>query len=414
LIRAVVWKEFRDLSRDRKTLVIIVALPLITLPLLGFVTFYFNREQPAIIAIVDLDMTPLSKRFVSELKTWMAAYADSFEQKIIIHETTDVAGALSNTSIDYVVILDKGFSSNLTDLTRIAYVIASKRVETVRAQTADTIVSLSLNSLSKKYAEKRVSKLSAIAKLEVSPDTILEPVRKLAQVHKGRGAPASPEDELKFYTVRFLAFALLFVVMPTITYISDAIMGEKERKTFESLLATPIRIRDVLLGKIIASGTLGVLASIADIVGVIIYFYFLQLTFGTSQLKLDPLIVIFHSIDVAFTVLVTVIMVIPFVIRANSVRSANITASAITGIAMIIFFASLFTDINRLPSSIYLPLMLLPYTHSVAALTNFVATNYADAFLHLLALIAFSALFFTISVKMFNRERILMPPSRTD
>ena len=414
MIRAIIWKELRDLSRDKKTVVIIVLLPLVTLPLLGFLTFYLNKEQPANIAIVDLDKTPLSQRFVQELESWINAYSQALGQRVVTYKLDDAKAALTNTTIDYVVVIEKGFSSNLSKINEVALVITSKRVETVRAQTADTIVSLSLNSLSKNYAEKRVKQLTELANVDAPPDAILEPVRKQVQVHKGAGVAATQQDEMRFYTVRFLAFALLFVVMPTITYISDSIMGEKERRTFEALLSAPIKEKDILLGKIVASSLLGISASIADVAGVILYFYFLQKAFGTARLTLDPGLVLFHSLDVALTVIVTLTLVIPFVLKAGSVRTANIYSSAVLGIAMVIFFAALFTDFDRLPRMVSIPLMMFPYTHSVLALTGFVAQNQTMAITHITVLVLFSVFFFLASLRMFNREKILMPPSRTE
>lgn len=414
VLRAVLWKELKDLSRDKRTLLIIVGLPLVTLPLLGVVTFYLNKEQPANIALVDLDNTPVSQRFSSELKNWITAYAQAMGQRVEVMIIKDYDRAISNTSIDYVVVINKGFGENLTSLDKTAIIKLSKRVETVRAQTAETIVSLSLNSIARVYAEKRISELSRMAGVSIDPTIVLEPIRRETQVHKGAGVQASPEEEYKFYTVRFLSFALLFVVMPTITYVSDAIMGEKERRTFESLLATPLGKRDILLGKIIASSMLGVSASIADVVGVIIYFYFLQRTFGASTLQLDSAIVVFHSIDVAITVLVTIMMITPLVLRAGSVRSANVTSTAVLGAAMIIFFASLFTDLDRLPDRLAIPLLLFPYTHSVLALTSFVSGNLTRTLFHVVVLLGFSLVFFLLALRMFDKEKIIMPPSRSE
>ncbi len=413
MIRAVIWKELKDLARDKRTLTVIVGLPLITLPLLGFVTFYLNKEQPSNIAIVSIDESPFTDQFVSELIAWIRAYANAMDQSVNIIVIDSLERALANTTIDYVVILDRGFGENLTSLDKVAFIITSKRIETVRAQTADSIVSFAINSLSKSYAEKRVSNLANKAGVELDPNNVIEPIRKKIRVHKGEGVTAAPQEELRFYTVRFLAFALLFVVMPTITYISDAIMGEKERKTFEALLATPLRVRDLLLGKVIASSILGIGASLADIIGVIIYFYFLQMAFGSSQLVLDAGIIVFHALDVALTVLVTIMLIIPIVVRAGSVRAANVSSSAVLGLAMIIFFATLFVDLGRLPPDIYIPLLFFPYTHSVMALSNFVAGNNFAAFIHLTLLAVFSLVFFIVSLKAFSKEKILMPPSTT-
>ncbi len=412
MLKAVLWKELKDLGRDRKTLFAIVLLPLISLPLLGAVTLVLTREQPIGFAIVNNDDGMASEIFVNKLESWITAYSKAYGQAYTIERFDNATLALQSRDIDYVIIIPPGFSHNITSVNETAVIITSKRIDSARADMAETIVRSSISGLTREYARDRISILIKESGIHTQPDVILEPVRIQMETHKTGGAAAPPELQAKVYTVRILAFALFFVISPSVSYIVDSIMGEKERKTLEALLATPVKRRNLLGGKLAASSIIGILAGMADVVGVIIYFIILEKTYGGGiGLILDYKLVMVHSIDIALTVFATSALITPFIIRAGSVRTANITSSAIIGIALLIFFSVLFADIERLPKTILYPLYLVPYTHSVLILNNFVEGDISGMLTHIAVLLGLTIILYVVSFKTFNTEKLLMPPS---
>ena len=89
-----------------------------------------------------------------------------------------------------------------------------------------------------------------------SPEVMIESIL--------RGAPASVMEMLAGFTVdqqltyvllvyMFATFFLLIPVMASSVIASDSFAGEKERKTIEALLATPLTDGELLLGKMLAS-----------------------------------------------------------------------------------------------------------------------------------------------------------------
>ena len=411
MFRAIVWKELLDLGRDKRTLFSIALLPMLLLPLLGVLTTLLQQEQPVGIGIVIEDDSSYISYFVNRLEKWLEAYSSAYKQPVIIKQFKDRNEALASTEIDYVIIIPSGFSKNLTSLDKIAFLYSSKRVDTAKSQIAESIVISSINGLSKEYSKNRVNMLSEKAGITIDPDTILNPIRRKVETHVVGGKRVSPEVEIKYYTVRFLAFAIFFVVTPTVTYVSDAIMGEKERKTIEALLATPVKRNSLLGGKLIASSLIGFLAGIADIVGVMIYFAILQYSFGRTIFSLDYGLVFFHSLDVFVTVFATSALITPFIVRAGSTRAANLTSMAVIGLALPLFFSVLFVDIDRLPSQILYPLLSVPYTNSILMLYYYVQGNILRVLLHFGILVGITLLLYVIAFLTFNTEKILMPPS---
>ncbi len=413
MIKTVLWKELKDLGRDRKTLFAIILLPLISLPLLGTVTLVLTRKQPVGFAIVNSDSEEqLSNLFVTQLRAWIEAYAKAYGQSYKILVLKNTTSAYNMIDIDYIIIIPRGFSKNLTNITAPAQIIGEKRVDSARASMAELIARQSIEGLNKDYSRRRVNILLNEAGLKADAEVILKPIRLLTKTYRRGGAPAPPMLEARIYTVRLLAFALFFVVSPSVSYVVDSIMGEKERKTIEALLATPVKRSSLLGGKLVASSIIGFLAGLADVIGVIIYFMLLGWAYGGSAgISLDYGLVAVHSMDIALTVFATSAMVTPLIVRAGSARTANVSSSAVVGAALILFFSVLFTDVERLPKIILYPLYVVPYTHSILVLTTYVEGEYILFFTHILSLLGLTGLLYLIAFKTFNTEKILMPPT---
>ena len=406
MLRAIIWKELLDLSRDRKTLLSVVLVPLLLFPMLGVLSTYLSKQQPIGIVIVDNDSTNLSKEFRSYMIRVIDAYTRAYGQTCIVKTNETIDKALKDPDIDVIIVIPRGFSKNLTNISSVAYLIVERRVDTAKAELAESIIISSIRQLSKIYSITRVSFLIEKAHLKTKPETILEPIRSVTHTYMGRGKPAPPTVEYKFYTIRILSFALFFVVTPCIMYVTDSLMGEKERKTLEAILATPVKYDTLITGKLLASSIIGALAGLADVCGVLIYFYILSSQ--SMPIILTKSIILLHGVDVAVTVFLTSALVTPLIVRSGSVRTANIVSSSILSIAMVIFFSALFIDIPRLPKPVFYVLSAVPYTHSILILYYYAKSMILKSLEHILILIAYAIGLCILAIKMFNPEKMLV------
>lgn len=410
-IYAILWKEMKDLLRDRRTLGAVVILPLLSLPLLGAVTLAVYRTQPVSFAIVNEDSSQISNQTSNMLSQYIEFVAESSGQKASVSFFSSLQEALRNPNLDYVIYIPPGFGENLSSIERVAYIEGYKRADTVRAETAQSIFYSAVGYLSSDFSQQRVSALLERANISASPSEVLQPVRVLQSSYVSGGGPAPPNAEELSYTARMLAFALFFVTTPALSYMVDSIMGEKERKTIEALLSLPISRKSLLGGKILASSIIGMIAGIADVAGVIVYFYLISIAYGGGGLFINPGLVAVHSIDVAATAFATCAMVSPLIISARSSRGANATAATVTGLAMIIFFLALLADVSRLSAYIYYPLLLIPYMNSVLILLSYVQGSLTSLLFHFSLLLGETALLYAIAFRVFRPELLLMPPS---
>ncbi|MEM3285520.1 MAG: ABC transporter permease subunit [Fervidicoccaceae archaeon] len=409
-VYAVLWKELKDLSRDRRTLIAVVILPLLSLPLLGAVTLAVYRTQPIAFALVNGDGSSISSEIEDQLKQLILISAQASGQRAEIYEEGSLESALKNPLLDYVVYIPPGFGKNASSVDYVAYLEGFKRADTARADTAQSIFFSAVSYLSSSIAQQRIEVLLKEANLTAAPEVIMQPVRVKQSSYVSGGGQAPPNAEELNYTARMLAFALFFVTTPALSYMVDSIMGEKERKTIESLLSLPVSRKSLLGGKIMASSIIGILAGAADVAGVVLYFYLISLAFGGGGVFLDLGLIAVHSLDVAITAFATCAMVSPLIISSRSSRGANATTAAVTGLAIIIFFLALLADVSRLPSYAYYPLLLIPYMNSVMVLLVYVQGSMLSLALHLLLLLGETALLYALAFRMFKPESLLMPP----
>jgi len=386
-------------------------LPLFSLPLLGILAVSLAAEQKPVIAIVSKDNNELIHNVTQKIKDTILSIASSNKLSVSVIVLDDLETAVTNNSIDVILYLPKGFAENLTSIDRVAYYRILERLGSATIRISENMARAAIASLSREVSEKRVTYISEKAGLRVSPEIILEPVREYAppQPVGPRGEEVSPEMSLRAEFARFLMFALFFVVTPATVFISDSIIGERERKTFEMTFASPVDPRSVLLGKLFASTLLGIIASLADIAGVVFYLAILS---GIAHAMLDFKLVLLHSLDVALTVFMTTLILVPIVSRAESIRSAQTTSSLITMVALAVYFSVLFVDIARLPELIRYALYLIPYTHSVLAIYYYVVLQPVKAMMHLGIITIISIVLIYVSLRFFDLEKIVMHRER--
>ncbi|MCD6085258.1 MAG: ABC transporter permease [Desulfurococcales archaeon] len=405
----VMWKELKSMIRDLRTLLVIAVLPLLIMPLMGLSSLYLQQYQQGVVVIIDEDRSwaLLGGHNVSShgliSKVVAALKANNFIVRVVINPQE-----LKGMYFDLKVVVPKGFVVNLTSLTRLAYVKIIRTVGSVKAYDADRIVQNELSSYSKYVSQIKTLYLADRSGLKVNVESILSPIKVIVGIVGPGGVAASPAEEFRTYLARIVAFSLIFVTTPSIAYITDSIIGEKERKTFEAVLATPLPRQALLLGKVLSTSLVGLMAGVSDAVGLILFFVLPSLAYGVNVLAyLTADLVVIHIVGVYVSILASLALVLPAMIRAGSYRSSQAVSLAIISIASIIFFICLYVDIPNLQASIKYPLYVLPYTHVVIMIRDIVLGAPIRALMHLGIALAESVALLALSVKMFSDERII-------
>lgn len=398
--KVILWKEVLDLSRDRRTLASTVLLPLLGLPLLAALTGVLTGFSVVKIGVF------YEEDQVGDLAEWFAGQLRDLLERGGIPANVTVAKGVpgSLAGYDVVVVFPEGFAANYTSIDRIAWVKVSVLVGSPAADAAKRAAESVVRYLSAWLAGERVETLASMAGVEVDSAAVLNPVRVYLGYHRLTGAPAPPEAAEVAETARLLEFALFFAANPAIIYVSDAIVGERERKTIESLLVAAGSRRSLLTGKIVASVLLGLIAAAADTVGVLVYFKMLQVV----GVKLSPSLIAVHAGVTALLVVMTASLVAPIAARSGSVRAAQASSFLLLMVALAVYFAAFTVDFLKLERWVRLVLYAIPFTHPAMVIHNYVLGNYSAAGLHALAAAAFTAASIMMAARAFDSEKLIL------
>ncbi|MCS7107446.1 MAG: ABC transporter permease subunit [Acidilobaceae archaeon] len=394
-VKAVLWRELLDLSRDIRVVLATILLPLVSLPTIALMSVVLYSTQ-SVSVIVELE-EEAARDFAERLRA-------SVEEKgrLLGVELSASLGSRSERADVYVTI-PRGFSDNLSRLDGRAYVRVSRLVGSSAGDVAYNAVQLALSEESSRIVNERISRLSSLANVTVDPESFKNPLYVFTGYHAVTGAEVKEEVAAAALTARVLQLALLFVVYPAVVFMTDAVLGERERRTLEKLLSATRRREDLLLGKMIASALLGLLAAVADSAAVLIFFLLAGIGLGVSA----PLALFWLLSALALIALSSAVAAI-ISSRSETVRAAQVQSVAVLSLAMLVYFASFAVDFTKLPVQVLALLYLIPFTHASLAVQWASTGGLLQALLHLLLLYASSALFLFLSFREFRSERLLL------
>jgi ABC-2 type transport system permease protein len=404
---AILRKEILELIRDYRTLLFLTLMPLVTMPLIAYMMTSLQMIQIPSILIVNEDGSSgyigdryyTSSDIISLLREKLAQYG----VKTFINK--------NSSSIDLMVIIPNNFVKNLTSLDTQAFIQVFQVPGSSASDKAYNALISVVSDLSRSFSDLKIEYLGKLAKVNITnPAAIREPISaSLVGYIAPSGAGISYEEAWRIFIARLLAFSLIFVSTPATTYIVDSILGEKERKTLEILLSTPVNRRYLILGKVFASSIVGLLAAIVDVIAIILFFVILSLGYGV-YLMIDPMLLLITGVVVYLTTLATLSITLPLIIRSSTMRTAQVVSSVVTIVSSLIFLSVLFIDLYSLPRDTQYLLSLIPYTNSVLAIQYYAFGEIDLSLAHLLVLISLSISLIILSSKLINEEKLLLKP----
>jgi ABC-2 type transport system permease protein len=223
---AVLFKEFIQMKRDRLTFAMMIAIPVMQLVLFGYAINTDPHNLPTLVEVAD--ESPVARAVLSGMET--SDYFD-FQGYVFGAEAGD--RALRDGTANFVVVIPPDFERDIMRGLSPSLLVSADGSDPIAVGTA-------------------VGALSGIVETAVK-QTLNGPLASVA----GSPAPFSvvvhkqfnPEGASSVNTVPGLLSVILSMTMTLITAV--AIVRETERGTMETLLATPVRPLEVMLGKIL-------------------------------------------------------------------------------------------------------------------------------------------------------------------
>ena len=222
----IMLKEFIQLQRDRLTFGMIIGIPVLQLLLFGFAINSDPRQLPTV--VLSMDNSPYSRSIVAALQN-----SGYFAIRETARSTRDVDELLAQGRVQFAITIPEDFSRRL--------VRNEQPVLLVEADATDP-----------------ASTSNALSALGTLVDTVV--TRDAAGVLQPRPPPAqrvevrvhrryNPEGVTQYNIVPGLIGVILTMTMVLMTGL--ALTRERERGTYENLLATPALPIEVMTGKIV-------------------------------------------------------------------------------------------------------------------------------------------------------------------
>ena len=223
---AIIRKEFIQMLRDRITFVMMAGIPMMQLILFGFAVNQDPKHLPT--GLVNGDTGPLSRAIVTRLQT-----SDYFRLITPDLDETEAGEKLAVGHFQFVVHIPAGFERDVRKGLRPALLVEADATD----PSATSRGLASLEELGARAARDILKGASAELVATAAPFTVRVQARY------------NPEAHTAFNIVPGLMGVILTMTMVMITAL--AMTRERERGTLETLLSTPVKPIEVLLGKII-------------------------------------------------------------------------------------------------------------------------------------------------------------------
>ncbi len=225
----VAWKEFIQILRDARTLIVVIVLPLLMLILYGYAINLDIRHVR--LAVYDQDRTRDSRDLVGAFSRSerfdVVAYLDSNEQ---------VSEALDDGDAHITLIIPVRYS---VDLARGRTVPIQLIIDGSDSTTASTVIGYANAIVQQQSA--RIS-LMAVQRAGIPTDSAVIPVDARMRFWY------NPELKSANFMVPGLIAIILMMLSALLT--SMTVVRERERGTIESLIVSPIMPHELMLGKL--------------------------------------------------------------------------------------------------------------------------------------------------------------------
>ena len=234
---AIALKEFVQMRRDRLTFAMIVGIPIVQVLLFGFVINSDPKSLPT--AVVDYDRTEFTRSIAAALaNTGYFAFVPSPAS------VAEVDEMLARGEIQFAIVFPAGFSRELVRGERPSALVAADATDP--SATGNALAALSQVS-TVALSHDLSGPLSALAPAPL-PFT-LDIQRRY-----------NPEGVTEYNIVPGLLAVILQLTMVMMT--AFAVTRERERGTYEGLLATPVLPFEVMSGKIAPYIVVGLIQSV--------------------------------------------------------------------------------------------------------------------------------------------------------
>lgn len=375
-VKYILKKELRETFRDKKSLLMMLIIPLMIPLLVIGMSFLFENETKK--SINDYN----NIGFINTLSNLEESIAQSLNIDITYDTKENLEKSLKDGLIEAYV---EQKSNN--------YLIHYKD-SNINSSMGASLVESYLNTY-KKYLQQNILKENNISEEDFNNIITYEYIKT---------------EEQNFYASYVVNYAFMFIIMAitvSATYpATDTTAGEKERGTLETLLTFPLKSKDIILGKFYSVTISSIITGLLSLILALTSLSFVQNKYsiyaGISLLN-NRVIIVSIFLILIYSLLISGLSIA----IASMSKTFKEAQSALTPLTFISFFPGMIAFLLNIKNSFILS--LIPFLNTTLLIEDAVNNNlnYLYLFLTFISTIIFISIVICYIIKQYKSEKVL-------
>ncbi|MBS1714415.1 MAG: ABC transporter permease [Armatimonadetes bacterium] len=389
-IMTVFRKELREMFRDKRVrsgaFVMPVFMIVLFVQIFGLIEDKVSRPQTPKLAIVDPGIDSVAKTLSG----------DKSGQTTLVKTREEGVRLVERGKAKLLVEFGPDFEKNVTE---------GRAKITATYDPTEPLSGMALGAFQEKIKRANDARLREVLSSHDVDPSMAEPIRvTVKETSRPKGLGGSSMVNLLPY------FIVIWAFYGGMSIVSDLVAGEKERGTMETLLVSPVRRREVALGKYLALALVCLLSSLTAVVGIVL----VGVTkFGyAGRLFPTGLSISFASLAAMTLTLLPLVLLMAGILISVSAAAKNMREAQtyLTLVSFIVIMPAVFSQIigfTDMQNALWVK--LVPVLGSAVSLKEalLAKTDWPGLFAGMAVCGVLAAVFLAFSVSQFERESIV-------
>ncbi|HUT95960.1 MAG TPA: ABC transporter permease [Candidatus Paceibacterota bacterium] len=406
-------KEIKELITLQMILPMVVVIIMFSLigNIISKETAKFAAPQQ--ILILNQDTVRVGDKISEILK------ASNFKTEVLIGiDIAEVLDRARENRISSVLVITSNFENDINNF-RPHSITIHKIAEnfSISSDVKYSGLDRAVNIISTYYSNDWISK----KKTGIDPEILKNPVKVNEFVVIGDKTANISLSAVSGYIRKqttFIPIILFLVIILASQMVAMAVAGEKENKTFEILLSSPVSRKTIVFAKLIAAGLVALLLAGVYMIGMNSYIN--RISGGTVSMG-DGLMSIFSSLGIIITplgylllgaslfmgILVGLAIAMILGVLSENIKSVQATITPLMIMVLLPYFLVLLLDINTISPILKYIIYIIPFSHPFLASQNIILGNYLPIVYGIIYQFIVFMVFVVIATKIFSSDKII-------
>ncbi len=366
------------------------------------------------IAVVDLDNTDTSRD--------VTAYLDKSYNVSVFYDTTadELVKTAGTEGYKTIIEIPEGFENRVNSATPQAvknYSILESFSVVVAASSGpvDAIPGLINEYISNRLIEKKAS--------VQKPETLKYPIYPDNHtVVSGKTANIRPDTAMGILMTQtiFIPIVMFMIIIMSSQMIATTVASEKENKTLETLLSTPIKRISLVTAKMLASGVVSLVFAAFYMLGMKYYLDGItggKITHAADNevsealarlgLTLNTGDILLLGVSLFIGILIALAIALILGALSEDVKKVQGLVVPIVFLVMIPYILTIFVDLDSSSTVLKWFIYAIPFSHPFLAITNLYMGDYLSVIYGILYELVVFLFFAAVAARIFTSDRIL-------